>query len=397
MDVQSSQELLHGVSEIDDVDVQFATGSFSGHLYIGLCQLVYAVTDELGQAIELAANHPGLTPLMLAAADDDLPAARILLQRGASVGLVNCYGRTALMMAAASGSASIVKLLLSVGAAVDVCDAWGRDAAAWAERRGNAHLVPLLVAAQQKQCKRQQQMMRGHATPKPAYSGGGGGGGGSRDGRGREGGRGREDDVGLGGGYDSDGWEEHGEAEDDSIQAAARDAMAEARRALARAAEAEEAVRSASTARRAAAAAAAAAAHNSAAAQTRVQKAWHGGIHFVSSARGKLSARTPRSAREPRPSARELYNQEAEKPVPPPGSYALDPKAERVQEARRQVDSHRRHSHAGMFAQACGQCHIPAAAPSLLLLCSLLLLHTLCSLRLLLRARCVRCSLRWLL
>ena len=108
---------------------------------------VYAVNERSGESIELAANHQGITPLMLAALEGHLPAARMLLQRGASVGLTNSYGRTALMMAAAVGHYPMVKLLLSVGAATDSVDSWGRDAADWAEARGHSQLVPFLRGA----------------------------------------------------------------------------------------------------------------------------------------------------------------------------------------------------------------------------------------------------------
>ena len=88
-----------------------------------VCAQVYQFNDNPGEGVELSANHPGITPLMLAASEGDIAAARLLLRRGASIGLVNCYGRTALMMAAMGGHTPMVRLLLSLGAAVDIFDA----------------------------------------------------------------------------------------------------------------------------------------------------------------------------------------------------------------------------------------------------------------------------------
>jgi hypothetical protein len=79
------------------------------------------------RTLELIANQPGLTALMHCAMIGDVTAARRLLQAGASVGLVNVYGRNALIMAAMSGEEGIVRLLLSVDAPIDAVDAWDRD------------------------------------------------------------------------------------------------------------------------------------------------------------------------------------------------------------------------------------------------------------------------------
>ena len=100
----------------------------------------------------------------------------MLLQRGASVGLTNSYGRTALMMAAAVGHYPMVKLLLSVGAATDSVDSWGRDAADWAEARGHSQLVPFLRGAAEAQKERQRQLVRGQAQQAATRGIGGGGG-----------------------------------------------------------------------------------------------------------------------------------------------------------------------------------------------------------------------------
>ena len=116
-----------------DVDERIETIQQShcfGQMFVTLAQSMYQNDQFRGtpdQTLELIANQPGLTALMLAALQGDVTAARKLLRRGASVGLVNCYGRNALIMAAMAGRAEVVELLLSVDAAIDAVDAWDRN------------------------------------------------------------------------------------------------------------------------------------------------------------------------------------------------------------------------------------------------------------------------------
>ena len=110
-------------------------------------QLYSLHITEPDPTLELVANSPGLTVLMLAAFCGAVSAARVLLERGASISLVNAYGRTPLMFAAMAGHEEMVSLLLSVGAAPDGVDAWGRDAATWAEIRGYPHIQRLINTA----------------------------------------------------------------------------------------------------------------------------------------------------------------------------------------------------------------------------------------------------------
>lgn len=94
--------------------------------------------------LELLANRPGMTALMLASFNGEVELARALLQRGASIGLVNHYGRTALIMAAMAGRADVVELLLSIDCPIDAVDAWERDALAWAHGRGHERIATIL-------------------------------------------------------------------------------------------------------------------------------------------------------------------------------------------------------------------------------------------------------------
>ena len=98
---------------------------------------------------------------MLAAFLGEIETSRTLLEKGASVSLVNCYGRTPLMLAAMAGHEDIVQLLLTVGAAPDGVDAWGRDAAGWAEVRGYPHVARLIKTAARERRQWMISQMRG--------------------------------------------------------------------------------------------------------------------------------------------------------------------------------------------------------------------------------------------
>lgn len=101
------------------------------HIHIAFCQFIYGLrcggtrallralkptapshrihcsrmarSGQPDATLELNANMPGMTALMLAAMVGHTRAVRSLLQRGASPALVNAYGRTPLMLAAMSG------------------------------------------------------------------------------------------------------------------------------------------------------------------------------------------------------------------------------------------------------------------------------------------------------
>ena len=98
-----------------------------GRLVIAVAQIMYRPLEPPDYALERVANELGLTALMAASIDGDVAMAHKLLQRGASVGLVNHYGRNALILAAMAGQHDVVRLLLSVDAPIDAVDAWDRD------------------------------------------------------------------------------------------------------------------------------------------------------------------------------------------------------------------------------------------------------------------------------
>lgn len=87
----------------------------------------------------------GLTPLMGAAAQGHVDAARLLIEKGADVHATDSKGRAALTMAAGSGHADIVELLVDKGADVDGKDKGGETALMRAARRGHSLIVHLLL------------------------------------------------------------------------------------------------------------------------------------------------------------------------------------------------------------------------------------------------------------
>ena len=58
-----------------DVDARLDNNSLPGKVYTGFCQMIFRLNDSPG-AHELAANHPGMTSLMLAALTNDGRAPR---------------------------------------------------------------------------------------------------------------------------------------------------------------------------------------------------------------------------------------------------------------------------------------------------------------------------------
>ncbi len=86
----------------------------------------------------------GLTALMWAAGNSDLPITLILLAAGADVNARSEMGRTALMYVAKLGHTGIAEALLDAGADLMVKDENGVTARDLAERHGQAAVVQLL-------------------------------------------------------------------------------------------------------------------------------------------------------------------------------------------------------------------------------------------------------------
>ncbi len=89
----------------------------------------------------------GRTPLIAAAIDSKLEAARILIAAGADVDFQDPGGWSALHFAAQSGSAEMVRLLLDASATVDPRDSDGNTPLwrATFESRGEGRLIRLLL------------------------------------------------------------------------------------------------------------------------------------------------------------------------------------------------------------------------------------------------------------
>lgn len=87
----------------------------------------------------------GMTPLHWAAYEDDLDAARVLLEGGADPNTRNRYGVTPLALAALNGNAPLVSVLLDAGADPNTATPEGETVLMTAARTGSPDAVRVLV------------------------------------------------------------------------------------------------------------------------------------------------------------------------------------------------------------------------------------------------------------
>jgi ankyrin repeat protein len=94
-----------------------------------------------------AAGPDGTTPIMYAAANDDLELVRALIKAGANVKLKNQLGTSAITEAAIIGSAPIIEALLKAGADANFRNQDGETPLMAAARSGKLDAVKALLAA----------------------------------------------------------------------------------------------------------------------------------------------------------------------------------------------------------------------------------------------------------
>ena len=100
---------------------------------------------------DINARDPvGNSPLDLAAAHDQLEAAKLLLEMKARVNDQNKNGMTALMFAAKVGDVEMVHYILEAGGNPSISDYTGRDAVGWAQESHRPLVVQALRNAQAK-------------------------------------------------------------------------------------------------------------------------------------------------------------------------------------------------------------------------------------------------------
>jgi hypothetical protein len=92
-------------------------------------------------------DHAGWTPVMYAAAENQIAIARDLLQAGGDPDAINLLGRTSLMFAANYGYEEICRLLLEFGAATDLRDEHGDTALMRAIEARKEAIAMLLIEA----------------------------------------------------------------------------------------------------------------------------------------------------------------------------------------------------------------------------------------------------------
>ncbi len=106
------------------------------------------LTIQPGQNVD-ERNDIGQTPLMLASATGNLEEAKGLLEKNASVNLVDHEGHSALFFATfcGNGHPEIIKALLRAGADVNLADNTGRTPLMHACQQGKLEIVNLLIDA----------------------------------------------------------------------------------------------------------------------------------------------------------------------------------------------------------------------------------------------------------
>lgn len=117
-------------------------------------RLAWLVTDgtrsELRQFLDAAGVDPDLKfnatpPIWRAAANENLPTVRVLLDAGADLDATNSNGTTALYIAAQLGFVKVVDTLLSQGADPNVLSTWGSTALTVAVDNGKEQISESLI------------------------------------------------------------------------------------------------------------------------------------------------------------------------------------------------------------------------------------------------------------
>src|SRR5260370_27725478 len=107
-----------------------------------------AIHSLLDQHVDVNAAQPdGATALALAAHEDDLASAELLIRAGADVNRSNEYGETPLSLACANGNARLVGVLVKAGANVNAARWSGETPLMVATRVGSMESVKLLLEA----------------------------------------------------------------------------------------------------------------------------------------------------------------------------------------------------------------------------------------------------------
>jgi hypothetical protein len=105
-----------------------------------------ALKNLLGeeQYVNYRDDETGNTPLLVAASQGKMDAAKFLIEKGAYVNAVDREGQTPLMKAAVKGDMGMVELLLNKGADVRMSDMGGRTALYWALANKHDDIANLL-------------------------------------------------------------------------------------------------------------------------------------------------------------------------------------------------------------------------------------------------------------
>jgi len=115
--------------------------------HLALVAALFCSCAISGVASAAETSPDGSTPLMQAAFDGDIPAAKQLLKQRPDVNAVNLYGVDALLLAAEASNTELIQLLLKGGAKANSANPDGETALHLVARSGNLEAAKLLLKA----------------------------------------------------------------------------------------------------------------------------------------------------------------------------------------------------------------------------------------------------------
>ena len=117
------------------------------HLALAAALLCGCALGGAASAAPSTISPDGATPLMQAAYDGDIAAARKALKGRTDVNATNLYGVNAMLLAAEGGNTELIDLLLKAGAKADTANLDGETALHLVARTGNVDAAKLLLKA----------------------------------------------------------------------------------------------------------------------------------------------------------------------------------------------------------------------------------------------------------
>lgn len=135
--------LLNNGARIDGKDIYYKRSIFAWSSIFGYTELVSLWANSYPQFIE-EEDVDGRTPLLLAAINDKIEVAKVLLKHGAKIEHKDSEGNTPLIWAAQLGFKKMVEILLESGAKIEAKDNEGKSPLFWAKNLEFTGIVEML-------------------------------------------------------------------------------------------------------------------------------------------------------------------------------------------------------------------------------------------------------------